>query len=153
MFSAALITAPAVTRWWRSIKMAGNPRPSFFRWFCAEKNLFEKQVTDTLQNGQDIKSGQHVIGHNADTAGERFAFVDRKWFYNIENPKEKKRGDIKTRLPGQKPEADQLAGHFIDDALARILFLIMLFTNCGSRDADGVDKRRDQGQEHKGQRR
>jgi hypothetical protein len=60
--------------------MAGNPRPNIFHWSCAEKSLVEKKVTDPLQDGQGVESSQHIVGHDADAAGQRFAFVDRERF-------------------------------------------------------------------------
>jgi hypothetical protein len=88
-----------------------------------------------LQNPHCIKTGQHVIQHDANAMGNPFAGFDGKRFYDIENAEQQKSSAIESYRVGQKPEADQLAGHLVYDALARVFFFEMLISNCRGRNA------------------
>ena len=51
----------------------------FFQFLKYSALLFEKKVAHPLQNYQCIKTGQHVIQHDANTMGNPFAGFDGKW--------------------------------------------------------------------------
>jgi hypothetical protein len=116
------------------------PKAIVKNYFKYSALLFEKKVANPLYDSQGVKTGQHVIQHDADSMGQLFAGFYGERLQDIEKAEQQKSGGIKGDRVGQKPETDQLAGYFIDDALARVLFLEMALAGLGGRDADYKNK-------------